>query len=49
MEAAIRFVRKTGKPAVITNPANLARALRRETGTWILPTAKEAAVSNEHE
>lgn len=36
IQAAIRFVRETGNPALITNPPNLARALRHETGTWIV-------------
>ena len=44
IEAVVRFVRATGKPAVITNPPNLARALRRETGTWVLPTTEEKAI-----
>jgi carbamate kinase len=35
IEAVINFVRQTGKPALITDPNNLDRALRRETGTWI--------------
>ena len=34
IEAVINFVRQTGKPALITDPNNLDRALRRETGTW---------------
>ena len=36
IQAAIRFVRETGNPALITNPPNLARALRHESGTWIV-------------
>jgi carbamate kinase len=36
IQAAIRFVRETGNPALITNPPNLARALNHETGTWIV-------------
>lgn len=35
IEAAIHFSQQSGRPTVITNPANLARALRHETGTWI--------------
>ncbi len=35
VEAAIGFVRATGQSALITDPPNIARALRHETGTWI--------------
>lgn len=35
VEAVLTFLQKTGKSALITNPANIARALRRETGTWV--------------
>lgn len=38
VEAVLDFVKERGKSAVITNPSNLARALSKETGTWILPT-----------
>lgn len=37
VEAVIEFVKKTGNPAIITNPANIGRALAKETGTWIVP------------
>lgn len=37
IEAALEFVNATGKPAIITNPPNLARALAKETGTHIYP------------
>lgn len=37
IEAVMNFVRQGGPEAIITNPANLARALRGETGTRILP------------
>jgi carbamate kinase len=37
IEAVTEFVRNGGPQAIITNPANLARALRGETGTRILP------------
>ena len=37
VEAVIEFVQATGKPALITNPPNLTRALQHETGTWITP------------
>ena len=37
VEAVIEFVQTTGKPALITNPPNLTRALQHETGTWITP------------
>ncbi|MCI0397376.1 MAG: carbamate kinase [Chloroflexi bacterium] len=35
IEAVVDFVRETGNPALITDPPNIARALRRETGTWV--------------
>lgn len=37
IEAAIAFVRHTGRPAIITNPVSLARALDGQTGTHIVP------------
>jgi carbamate kinase len=37
IEAAVEFVRMGGPLAVITDPPNLARALRGETGTRIVP------------
>jgi carbamate kinase len=37
VEAAVEFVRMGGPQAVITDPPNLARALRGETGTRIVP------------
>lgn len=37
VEAILDFVQTSGKPALVTNPANIARALARETGTWVLP------------
>lgn len=37
VEAILAFISETGKSALVTNPANIARALRRETGTWIEP------------
>jgi carbamate kinase len=37
VQAAIRFVKGGGKQALITDPPNMARALKGETGTWILP------------
>lgn len=37
IEAAMDFVRMGGPQAVITNPENLARALRGETGTRVVP------------
>jgi carbamate kinase len=37
IEAAVEFVQMGGPLAVITNPPNLARALRGETGTRIVP------------
>lgn len=37
IEAAVEFVRMGGPQAVITDPPNLARALRGETGTRVIP------------
>ncbi|HRQ38175.1 MAG TPA: carbamate kinase [Chloroflexota bacterium] len=35
IEAVLSYLDGGGKAALITNPANIARALKRETGTWI--------------
>jgi carbamate kinase len=37
IEAAVEFVRNGGPQAIITDPENLTRALRGETGTRIIP------------
>lgn len=37
IEAVIKFLENGGKQALITDPANIARALRGETGTFIEP------------
>lgn len=37
IEACLQFVQRSGKPAIITNPPHLERALRGETGTWLIP------------
>lgn len=37
IEAAIYYLRHGGKEVIITNPENIARALRGETGTRIVP------------
>lgn len=37
IQACINFLDSGGKSALITNPENIARALRGETGTWIVP------------
>jgi len=37
IEAAVEFVQMGGPMAIITDPANLARALRGETGTRVIP------------
>lgn len=37
VEAVLDFVNATGNRALITNPSNIARALKKETGTWIHP------------
>ena len=36
VEACIRFIEAGGERAIITNPENITRALRGETGTWIV-------------
>lgn len=38
VEAVLTFLQKSGKSALITNPNNIARALRYETGTWVTAT-----------
>jgi carbamate kinase len=37
MQAIIWFLEAGGKQALITNPENIGRALKGETGTWIMP------------
>jgi carbamate kinase len=37
IQAIIWFLEAGGKQAIITNPENIGRALRGETGTWIVP------------
>jgi carbamate kinase len=37
IEAIIRFLEHGGRQALITNPENIGRALKGETGTWIVP------------
>lgn len=37
VQACIWFIERGGKKALITNPENIGRALRGETGTWIVP------------
>jgi carbamate kinase len=37
IEAIIWFLESGGKQALITDPVNIGRALRGETGTWIVP------------
>jgi carbamate kinase len=37
IQAIIRFLDGGGKQALITNPENIGRALKSETGTWVLP------------
>jgi carbamate kinase len=37
IEAVIRFLEAGGKGAIITNPENIGRALKGETGTWVVP------------
>ena len=37
MQAIIWFLESGGKQALITNPENIGKALKGETGTWIVP------------
>jgi len=37
VQAIVWFLEAGGKQALITNPENIGRALKGETGTWILP------------
>jgi carbamate kinase len=37
VQACVWFIERGGKKALITNPENISRALRGETGTWIVP------------
>jgi carbamate kinase len=37
IQAIIWFLESGGKQALITNPENIGRALKGETGTWIMP------------
>ncbi|RMF50667.1 MAG: carbamate kinase, partial [Anaerolineae bacterium] len=39
IEAIIQYLEAGGKQAIITNPENISRALRGETGTLIVPDA----------
>jgi len=37
IQAVIWYLENGGKQALITNPENIGRALKGETGTWIVP------------
>jgi len=37
IQAAIWYLENGGKEALITNPENIGRALKRKTGTWLVP------------
>ncbi len=37
IQAVIKFLKEGGKKALITDPPNIERALKGETGTWIVP------------
>jgi carbamate kinase len=37
IQALIKFLKEGGRQALITDPPNIQRALRGETGTWITP------------
>jgi carbamate kinase len=36
IQAILRFLEAGGKQAIVTNPENIGRALKGETGTWIV-------------
>lgn len=40
IEAVLNFVNASGRPAVITNPQNISRALSHDSGTWIEPASQ---------
>jgi carbamate kinase len=37
IQAVVRYLEAGGKEAIITNPENIGRALKGETGTRIVP------------
>lgn len=37
MQAIVKFLKEGGDKALVTDPPNIQRALRSETGTWIVP------------
>ncbi|NOY97603.1 MAG: carbamate kinase [Chloroflexi bacterium] len=37
VKAIVKFLKEGGKKALITDPENIGRALKGETGTWIVP------------
>ena len=37
VQAILRYLENGGKEALITNPENIGRALKGETGTWVVP------------
>ncbi|NLD99223.1 MAG: carbamate kinase, partial [Fibrobacter sp.] len=37
IQAILKFLDAGGKKALITNPENIGRAMKGETGTWIVP------------
>jgi carbamate kinase len=37
IQAIVKFLKEGGKQALITDPPNIKRALRGDTGTWIRP------------
>lgn len=37
VQACLKYIKNGGKKALVTDPPNIPRALRGETGTWILP------------
>ena len=37
IEAIVSFLERGGQQALVTNPENIGRALKAETGTWVVP------------
>lgn len=44
IEACLSFLERGGAAALITSPEHIARALRGETGTWLVPDGVDASV-----
>jgi len=46
IQAIIWYLEAGGKQALITNPENIGRAIKGETGTWIVPAIPNLNPSN---